>query len=362
MKSNIKHLYIHIPFCSSICAYCAFTKFYYNEDIVIKYLSSLEKEIDEKYNGDVLDTIYIGGGTPSSLSINTLFKLKEITDKLNKSKTCEFTFEVNPDVSFDKLDIIKSIGVNRLSIGIETINNKFYKSIERFNDKRKIVKLISYCKKLFPNISVDLMYGFSSETVDDLDKDLDFVLSLGINHISIYALQVEEHTKLYINKYNELDDERLNKMYYHIDDKLRSYGYNHYEISNFAKEGFESRHNNSYWENKMYYGFGVGASGYIGDVRYRNTNNLLNYENGKYITEYEKLEIYDKMVYEMILGLRLKKGVSIKGFKKKYHKDIFDAFKIDDLIKEGCLEVKNDRIYIPVKYWFVENSILERFV
>ena len=360
--SRIKHLYIHIPFCSSICAYCAFTKVYYNEELALKYLDSLEEEINKKYKGDTLDTIYIGGGTPSSLSINALKKLKNITDKLNKSKNIEFTFEVNPDVTIDKLNIIKDMGVNRLSIGLETINNKFYKSINRYNDENKFKELIKYFKTLFNNINVDLMYGFNNETLSDLKKDLDYVISLKVNHISIYALMIEEHTKLYIEKYKEESDDKLNKMYYFIDNYLNKNNYIHYETSNFALKGYESIHNNSYWKNEEYYGFGLSASAYINDTRYTNTRSLDNYFNKKYITQYEKLSKYDKMVYEMILGLRLKNGVSLKEFKDKYHKDLLDVFKIDDLINNGYLQIENDRIFIPIKYWFVENSILERFV
>ena len=360
--NNIKHLYIHIPFCNKICSYCAFTKFFYNEEYVLKYLDALECEINEKYKGNKLDTIYIGGGTPSSLSKDALNKLKSIISKLNINKNYEFTFEINPDIDLDKLKIIKSMGVNRISIGVETINSKFYKEIGRENDKKKLIKLINYSKKLFGNVNIDLMYGFRNESIKDLDKDIDFVLAQDVEHISIYGLMIEEHTKLFVEGYKEVSDDKLNKMYYHMDKRLEDAGYEHYEISNFAKNGFISRHNNSYWENKEYYGFGIGASGYINNIRYDNTKSFSNYLNKKYIFEYENLSIYDKMIYEMILGLRTKKGVGINDFRKKYHKDIMEAFKIEDLIDSGYLKIEKGYIFIPKKYFFVENSILERFV
>ena len=194
----VKSCYIHIPFCKKICSYCDFCKIFYNEQLVDKYLISLEKEIDSLYKNEILDTIYIGGGTPSSLNLNQLEKLFSIIDKLNKSKTIEYTIECNFEtMSKEKLELFKKYGINRLSFGIESINEDNQKLLERENKEEEITNIIKTAKSLgFNNINVDLMYALPNETLEVLNKDIDFVLSLDIEHISTYSLIIEEHTKL----------------------------------------------------------------------------------------------------------------------------------------------------------------------
>ena len=203
LKDMVKSCYIHIPFCKKICSYCDFCKIFYNEQLVDKYLISLEKEIDSLYQNEVLDTIYIGGGTPSSLNLNQLEKLFGIINKLNKSKTIEYTIECNFEtMSNEKLELFKKYGINRLSFGIESINEDNQKLLERENKKEEIINIIKTAKSLgFNNINVDLMYALPNETLEVLNKDIDFTLSLDIEHISTYSLIIEEHTKLYINNY-----------------------------------------------------------------------------------------------------------------------------------------------------------------
>lgn len=359
----MKSAYIHIPFCKSICSYCDFCKMFYNEKLVDKYLDALNKEIELNYKKEKLKTIYIGGGTPSSLNKNQLNNLFEITNKLNLDSDYEFTIEANiNDINEDFLKLCSNNKVNRLSIGIETINKEFYKLLNRYNDINVIKDKIKLSKKYFNNINVDLMYGFYGETIEELDNDLNLIKELDVNHISIYSLIIEENTVLYINKQKQINDEIESNMYYHIIDYLTSIGYNHYEISNFSKEGFKSIHNLNYWNNNNYYGFGLGASGYIGNTRYTNTRSINKYLELDYIYQKEILDNKTIMEEELICGLRKIEGISKEVFKKKYNKGIREVFNIDKLINDELLVENNDYIYIPKDKLYVSNSIMINFI
>ena len=359
----MKNLYIHIPFCNKICSYCDFCKILYFNELVDKYLASLQKEIQEKYNGEELETIYIGGGTPSSLSVLQLEKLFSITNKLNINDSYEFTIEFNiEDITQEKLLVIKNNKVNRISVGIQTINQKFYDLLGRNNKKEEVINKINLCKQYFENINIDLMYGFNNQTIEDLDKDIEFFLNLDIPHISTYSLILEEHTKLFIDNYKNIDEDIESNMYYHIIKRLKDNGFNHYEISNFSKEGYKSEHNLCYWNNENYYGFGLGASGYIDNLRYTNTRSLNNYLKGNYIIESETLTQKDKMQYEMICGLRKISGISKKQFYEKYNCDVKEVFDIEKLIKNKDLIETEDRIFIPEEKLYISNQILVKFL
>ena len=285
----IKSCYIHIPFCNTICSYCDFCKLLYNEKIVDSYLEHLEKEIRSIYKNEILDTIYIGGGTPSSLNLYQLDKLFNILNILKKSDNIEYTIECNFDsITIDKLKLFKKYGINRLSFGLESTIKNNLDILERNISKNMVRKTIKQCRSLgFNNINIDLMYAIPNENIIDLEKDIDFILSLDVEHISTYSLIIEEHTKLYINNTNYISEDLDYEMYKLICNKLNNY--NHYEISNFAKEGYYSRHNMCYWKNRKYYGFGLGASSYILDKRINNTKSINKYLEDKYIFDYEKL-------------------------------------------------------------------------
>ena len=359
----MKSVYIHIPFCKSICSYCDFCKMYYSEELVNKYLLELKKEVLSKYQNETLKTIYIGGGTPSSLNITQLSKLFEITNLLTLEKNYEFTVEANiSDINEEFLNICKSNKVNRISIGIETINEKFFKFLNRYNTKEEVIEKIDLCKKYFDNINIDLMYGFYNQTIEDLKLDLDFFKQLDVNHISIYSLIIEQNTKLYIDKTKSLSEDLESKMYYYIIDYLKEVGYCHYEISNFSKKGYESVHNLTYWNNENYYGFGLGASGYIDNYRYTNTRSINNYLKGQYILEKEILDKKTIMEEELICGLRKTEGVSIKKFNIKFNEDIYKLFRIEELIQRGLLKRKNDMIFIPKDKLYISNNILINFI
>lgn len=359
----MKSVYIHIPFCNKICSYCDFTKIYYNKKYINNYLDTLEYEINNNYQNDLVKTIYIGGGTPTSLDIDELSKLFNIVNLFKLDKDYEFTIECNIEsLTKDKLDLFKKNKVNRLSIGIETFNEKFLKYLNRNHNKEDIFNIIGYAKSLFDNINIDLIYGLKNQTLDDLKEDIDNFLKLDINHISTYSLIIEPHTVLYINNEENIDEDLDYDMYKYICNRLKEKGFIHYETSNFAKPGYESIHNLTYWNNDEYYGFGLGASGFINNVRYTNTKSIDKYLNKEFIYEKEEMNDYLNMQNEMILGLRKLKGVSLDTFKEKYHKDIKEVFNIDKLLEERKLIIKDGYIFINPEYIYLSNDILINFI
>ena len=358
----INNCYIHIPFCKNICSYCDFCKLFYNEKLVDQYLEQLEKEISNIYRKEELKTIYIGGGTPSCLNMKQLNKLFSITKKLRVSKDVEFSIECNFDsINKEKLLLFKENGVNRLSFGLESTIDKNLKLLNREENCSRVQEIISYCRELgFKNINIDLMYAIPDETIKDLERDLNFILSLNVEHISTYSLIIEEHTKLYINQIKTIKEELDYEMYKIICNKLKNY--HHYEISNFSKYGYESRHNMCYWKNKNYYGFGLGASSYIGNKRINNTRSITKYLQNKTILDMEILNKSDIMSYEMILGLRMLNGVNKESFYKKYNKDIYEVFDIKGLISKDLLIDDGINIYIPLDKMYISNEILVNFI
>ena len=241
---------------------------FYQENLVDRYLTCLEKEVKSRYQGEVLDTIYIGGGTPSCLSLKQLERLFQIVAMLNKSSDCEYTIECNFDsITKEKLELFQKHQVNRLSFGLESISSKNLEILERVEKKERVEEVINLAKSIgFSNINIDLMYAIIEEDRKELEKDLDFILSLDVPHISCYSLMIEENTKLFLKKVQYIDEELDFFMYNDICNKLKS-KYHHYEVSNFAKEGYESRHNLAYWNNLEYYGYQHRDILKISDIR-----------------------------------------------------------------------------------------------
>ena len=355
-------VYIHIPFCDSICSYCDFCKVFYNSKLVDNYLDALRNEINLNYKGEVIDTIYIGGGTPSSLSLEQLVILFDIIKVFKLNNDYEFTFECNiENIDFHKLKFLYDNGVNRLSIGVQTFSEKFLRLLNRNHSKDEVVRKIDLAKKIgFNNINIDLIYAIPGENLDDLNYDIDMFLSLGINHISTYSLILEEHTKLYVDGVSSIDEDLDRNMYDFICSNLESNGFNHYEISNFCKPSYESRHNLVYWNNMNYYGFGCGASGYVSNVRYDNTRSLNKYISGDFRLNEDVLDRNAILENEFILGLRKISGINICDFSKKYG-DIFNDV-VNRLISEGKLINDGVNIYINPDYIYVSNSILIDFM
>lgn len=358
----VKSAYIHIPFCNNICSYCDFCKLLYNKNFVKKYLDALKKEITNNYKNEILDTIYVGGGTPSSLSVSELNKLFSIIKIFKLSKDYEFTFEVNiEDITEEKLEKLKENKVNRLSVGIESFNDKYLKYLGRNYTSVIIKEKVELAKKYFDNINVDLMYALKNESLDDLEKDIDKILKLDIKHISCYSLIIEKNTKLYIDNTKYISDDLDSDMYDLIDKKLEN-KYHRYEVSNYSITSYESRHNLTYWKNNEYYGFGLGAAGYIDNIRYTNTRNLSKYISENYERQEEVLTKEDKIKYEFILGLRLANGINKDNFNKKYGININEIEVIKELINKELLIDDKINIYVPKKYFYVLNDILVNFV
>ena len=360
----MKAVYIHIPFCKTICSYCDFCKMFYNEKFINKYLDSLKKEIMDNYKGDLVKTIYIGGGTPSCLSIDNLNKLFEIIKVFNFDSNIEFTFECNiNDINCELLQILKDNGVNRLSIGIESFNESNLRILNRKHTYEEVKdKILLIRSNGFKNINVDLMYAIPGETIDILKDDILKILSLDVEHISTYSLIIEDNTVLGINKVDYIDEDMDYEMYRLINKELVNKGYEHYEVSNYSKKGYESKHNLTYWDNDEYYGFGLGASGFIDNIRYDNTRSLNNYCNNKYRLNEEVMNKEKNMENEMILGLRKIKGISKNKFYERYNSNIEDIFEINKLIEEGKLIDDGNNIYIDSNYLYLSNDILINFI
>lgn len=357
-----KSVYIHIPFCKNICSYCDFCKFIYNEKWVGAYLTGLNNEIKDRYMDDPIKTIYIGGGTPSALSIDELKRLFKIISVFNTNDLEEFTFECNlSDINEGLLEILKNNKVNRLSIGIQSFNEKNLEFMERNADFKDALKKINLCHQYgFNNINLDLMYAIPGETLKDLKKDLNLFLKLNPTHISTYSLILEDHTKLSSKNVSYIEEELDYEMFKLISKKLNSA--NHYEISNFSIPGYESKHNLVYWNNEEYYGFGLGASGYIDDIRYQNTKNLKEYLLGNYVLEKEILGLKEKMDYEIMLGLRKLKGINILEFRNKYNKDIEKVYNLKPLLKSKDLIKKKGYIFINPQKIYIMNEILIKII
>ena len=355
-------VYIHIPFCKKICNYCDFCKILYDLNYTSNYLETLEKEIKDRYKGEHIDSIYIGGGTPSILNNDELDKLLSILSIFKLKDNYEYTIECNIDnIDIDKINLFKSYGINRISFGVESFNQSIGKLLGRDCNEDIIFDNIYLTKKYFDNINIDLIYGVNSN-LEIVKKDIEKFLELDIPHISCYSLIIEEHTKLYVDNFKNINEDIEYKMYEYIKNTLKNYGYSQYEISNYAKYGYESIHNKNYWLNGNYYGFGLGAVSYLNNYRISNTKNIHKYLKGNYIHDKLYEDINRQKENDLILGLRLTKGINIKLFNQKYDDNLLNRNIIKELINDGYLVVDNDYLKCHEKYFYVENIILEKIL
>ena len=358
----MKNCYIHIPFCNRICSYCDFCKEFYNKKKVKIYLKKLREEINSIYQQELLNTIYIGGGTPSCLDLEELKELFSITDLLKTSSNLEFTVEVNIEsLTEEKLRLMKDHRVNRLSIGIESIHPKHQELLERKNSEEEIINTMQLIRSIgFQNVNVDLIYAIPNETVEEVKEDLDFILSLQVEHISTYSLIIEDHTKLKIKNIKPIKEELDIQMYEMIVKKLKKNHYHHYEISNFCKKGYESKHNLCYWLNEEYYGFGLGAASYIKGIRRINTRSINHYPN-VYLEE-EIVNLDSQKDYEILLNLRLIEGISLERYRKKYKNELKEDYDYQILLKNKYLIEENDYLRIPENYLYISNEIIVKLL
>lgn len=355
-------IYIHIPFCNSICTYCDFCKIFYNKKYINDYLNNLEQEIKVRYKSEIVNTIFIGGGTPSSLDDEELIRLMNIIEIFKLNDNYEFTVECNIEsITENKLKIMKKYGVNRISIGVESFDNSIIKLLGRNHTKKDVYNKMKIVKRYFSNINIDLIYA-AYDDINILKSDIDCFLKLDIPHISTYSLIIEDNTMLKINGMKNIDEDIDYEMYKYIEDTLEKNNYIHYEISNYAKNGYQSKHNLVYWNNEEYYGFGLSSTSYINNERITNTKNLRKYLNGEYLdtSVYEDKDI--RMENEIMLGLRKLDGIDLDIFKEKFNVSLEDIYNIDNLISEGYLVKEDNYIKINKKYMYISNEIIVRIL
>jgi oxygen-independent coproporphyrinogen-3 oxidase len=357
-------LYIHIPFCRQKCFYCDFFSKVYNADLADKYIDSLIKH-SKKFKNKKINSIYIGGGTPSVLSLWQIQKLlSSLNNIFNLSQVKEFTFEINPEsVSKEKLHILKEFDVTRLSIGLQSVEDKSLKYLGRMHNFKTFCTAYDAARnKGFNNINVDLIYGLPNQPVSEWENILEKTLLFNSEHLSLYPLAIEENTPFY-KKGIATCDKLQREIYDRTVEILETKGYIHYEISNWAKKNKEALHNTNYWRNLKYIGIGAGACGYLGRNRYKNIESI-----DKYINFIEnnldctiENEYIDEQLYTtetIILGLRLlSEGLSLKCFNSLKHKDI-----LLKCLKEKTLIQEEDKIKLSKKYVFVFNQVVSEFI
>lgn len=363
--NNIPSLYIHIPFCENICDYCDFPKLQYFRNFAIKYLGRLEEEIKSYHINHSLKTIYVGGGTPTALEEDLLEQLLKIIKPYQKG-VLEYTFEANPEtLNEKKLRLLKQYGVNRLSIGVESTNDQILKTINRHHTYQDVINAIALAKSLgFDNINVDLILGLPNASKSQLNKDLDNILSLPITHLSCYSLSVHPNTLFYIKGIKEQDNDVERELYDIVNHRLNKEGFVHYEISNWAKPGYQSKHNMTYWKDEQYYGIGMGAAGYIDGIRYVNTRSITDYLNGETIHEKETVSIEDDKEYFLLLNLRTIDGINLSNYQERFGEDLFQKKKeaITMLIEKGLLIYNKEEHRLSCTYegmMILDNILME---
>ncbi len=359
----VENCYIHIPFCKSKCKYCSFVSLTCLEKITV-YVYSLLKEISSNYGGEELKTLYIGGGTPSLLQCDLLGK---ILKKLNFCNECECTVEVNPDdVTSELAKYYLDKGINRISIGIQTFNEDILSEIGRRHSAVRAMQAVNILADTgFKNISADFIYGLPRQTAKMFINDLKLAINLPLQHISLYGLKIEENSYYSVNPPQNLPDDDLQAdMYIIACEFLENNGFIQYEISNFARPNYYSRHNKNYWDNNSYYGFGLSAHGYVNGFRYYNTSDLDAYisapaqsEYAHFITDKERLE------EEIFLGLRKTEGINTHLINKKFNIDFAAKYKnVLGKYSPQFLENNNGHLRLTRRGGMLSNLILSEFI
>ncbi|MGO4181557.1 radical SAM family heme chaperone HemW [Paenibacillus sp. MCAF9] len=383
MTQSPRALYIHIPFCTNKCHYCDFTSYVLKGQPVDQYLDALEQEMQRtvaEWPPVEIDTVFVGGGTPTVLTPPQMERfLKAVRTYFPLAPNVEFTMEANPGTTdIDKLTAMKEGGVNRISFGVQSFDNGLLERIGRIHSVDDVYRSIENARKVgFTNLSIDLMFGLPGQTVELLRDSVNKAMELGLPHYSIYSLKVEENTlfhKLY--ERNELplppEEEEFN-MFILLMDMLKKNGYGHYEISNFAEPGYESRHNSTYWRNEPYYGLGAGAHGYVNRMRHVNLKGITPYIDAasSKLPRLETFEVTEAEAMEdlMMVGLRLLSGVPASRFSNQFEgQKLEDKFGdvIHKLMKDGLLEAEqteDDIIYrLTDKGVLLGNEVFGAFI
>ena len=362
-------LYIHIPFCKHKCYYCDFISFPNKDEIIGQYINKLIEEIKmEGLSKYKICTIYIGGGTPSYIPSKYIMKILNL---INLKDAKEITIEINPGtVTKEILHDYYNAGINRLSIGLQSINNEVLRKIGRIHTVEQFLKTYKLARQIgFSNINIDLMIGLPNQEIQDIRKTVDYVHELRPEHISVYSLILEEGTilerKVFLKEITLPTDDEEREMYWLLKNELEKAGYKHYEISNYAKTGFEAKHNSDCWFQKEYIGVGLAAHSYIDKVRYSNTENI-----NKYIENIKENRIIHEIQDEkeqkrefMILGLRTLEGVSIQKFKNKFIENPIYLYRVElnKLVKNNLLEIDANYIRLTKKGIDLANLVWEEF-
>ena len=377
MKNKEIGIYVHIPFCKQKCYYCYFVSYCNKDNLIEYYIKAVKKEIKLQNIQAPITTIYIGGGTPSYIESKYIKEIIEEIKKKNVTKRPEITIEVNPGtVTREKLKDYKKSGINRLSIGLQSVQDDILKEIGRIHDFEQFLETYEMARNVgFKNINVDLMLGIPNQRIKDLKESLEEVIKLQPEHISVYSLIVEDGTPI-ANKIQkgelELPDEETERnMYWYVKNNLELNGYKHYEISNFAKKGYESKHNINCWNQKQYFGFGAAAHSYRDITRYSNTDKIEEYirnvkserlDRNRIIHEVQKE--YDTEKEYMLLGLRKINGVKISEFKLKFGKNPIYLFRneLKKLTDEKLISIDEDNIRLTNRGIDLANLVWEEFV
>ncbi|MBC2283322.1 radical SAM family heme chaperone HemW [Listeria booriae] len=372
-------VYIHIPFCEHICYYCDFNKVFLEGQPVDEYVDLLIKEMEMvtgRHTMSPVETVFVGGGTPTTLTEAQLAKLCSAISRLfPMTENAEFSFEANPgDLSISKLQVMKDYGVNRLSMGVQSFNNELLKKIGRIHTVDDVYQSVNNAKQVgFENVSIDLIFSLPGQTEADFEDTLTKALDLDLPHYSAYSLIIEPKTIFYnLMQKGKLilpgEDAEAN-MYEKLMSTMEKHGRKQYEISNFAKPGYESRHNIVYWSNEHYFGFGAGAHGYIGETRYANYGPLKKYmqplQNGDLpIFQQKELSLKEKMEEEMFLGLRKVAGVDKAHFQAKFGQSLDATFAnaIDKTIGKGWLESTPESVRLTRRGRFLGNNVFQEFL
>ena len=371
-------LYIHIPFCAQKCLYCDFPSFARKDHLRKAYIEALNKEIiilREKHNNLEINTIFIGGGTPSVLEADELECLLKEVAKLNMAKDVEYSMECNPgNLTEEKLEVMKKYGVNRISMGLQAKQDNLLKGLGRIHNYKTFKENFLLAKKVgFNNINVDLMFGLPNQRLNEWEETLREIISLEPAHISAYSLIIEEGTafyNLYENDKLKLPTEEEERKMYHLAKKiLEENGFNQYEISNYAKEGKECRHNLAYWNMDNWIGVGSAAASYINGKRIKNISSVEEYINsikdkGEAVEEIINNSKNDNMEEFMFMGLRKINGIDENEFKKRFSMNINDVYGeiLNKYIGEGLLIRESGRIFLSEKGIEISNIIMADFL
>ena len=349
---NSISIYIHIPFCERKCSYCAFVSFCLSKIDREKYIQALLEEIESFSTVKSVKTIYLGGGTPSLLTKEEIFSIfRKLREKFDIDENAEITIEVNPNsVDEEKLRAYKEVGVNRISVGVQSLSNKTLKSIGRLHTKEEVTEKLKLIKKYFDNISADLIIGLSGEkSVTKYAKEL---IKLNVKHISSYMLEVHENTKLYFEvrdkKYCPLDEIGVTKSYDKLVKFLKKHGFVQYEVSNFALKGYESKHNLNYWSYGEYVGFGMSSHSFLQGKRIANSITLQGYY--KHERKEEKISKSMEMEERILLGLRCYLGVDIAVLKSLGY-DIKKNENYQKFLNADIIYEDNDKFYLRPEYY-----------